>query len=280
MTTYKAIHGKTIKHLASDPDSSASEGEIWFNTTSSDYKTIVKAAGAWATGGATNTGSLSQAGFGTQTAAMKVGGRPGEKDVAEIYDGSSWTEVNDLQTARAYQSGLGTTTAGLVFGGILSDAQTALSEEYDGTNWAEGNNMGTGRYLTGTFGTQTAGLAATGNTYDAVTAVVEQYDGSSWSEVGDVNTARVTVGSSGVTQTSGIIFGGRPTNRDETEEWNGTSWTEVANLGQSATTTGGCSISSTATMKIGGYSGPPEIYYNFTEEWQDPVIGAKTITTS
>ena len=70
------------------------------------------------------------------------------------------------------------------------------------------------------------------------------------------------------------------TNTANVEKWNGTSWTEVANLGQTATNTGGCSTSSTATVKMGGYSGPPEIYYNFVEEWQDPVIGAKTITTS
>ena len=40
MTDYKAIHGKTVQSLASDPDSAAYEGQIWFNTTSSDYKTI------------------------------------------------------------------------------------------------------------------------------------------------------------------------------------------------------------------------------------------------
>ena len=93
---------------------------------------------------------------------MKVGGRPGNKDVAEIYDGSSWTEVNDLNTARAYQSGLGTTTAGLVFGGIRSDAQCALSEEWNGTGWTEGVDLGTVKYRTGTYGAQTAGFAATG----------------------------------------------------------------------------------------------------------------------
>ena len=95
MTTYKAIHGKTVQHLASDPDDGAYEGQIWFNTTSADYKTIVKVAGAWATGGNTNSASLRQAGFGTQTAAIKVGGNsPGA--YCEQYNGSSWTEVGDL----------------------------------------------------------------------------------------------------------------------------------------------------------------------------------------
>ena len=55
MTTYKAIHGKLVQALASDPDSAAYEGQMWFNTTSSDYKTILKVAGSWSTGGALNT---------------------------------------------------------------------------------------------------------------------------------------------------------------------------------------------------------------------------------
>ena len=55
MTDYKAIHGKNILHVASDLDDAEGEGQVWFNTTSSDYKTIVKVAGAWATGTALNT---------------------------------------------------------------------------------------------------------------------------------------------------------------------------------------------------------------------------------
>ena len=45
MTDYKALKGKTIKNLASDLDNAEGAGEIWFNTTSSDFKTIAKAAG-------------------------------------------------------------------------------------------------------------------------------------------------------------------------------------------------------------------------------------------
>ena len=48
MADYKEIKGKTIQNIAADLDSSAGEGQIWFNTASADYKTIVKVAGAWA----------------------------------------------------------------------------------------------------------------------------------------------------------------------------------------------------------------------------------------
>ena len=75
MADYKAIHGKNIQHLASDLDNAEGEGEIWFNTTSSDYKTIVKVAGAWASGGNLNTARDLGGSLGIQTAAMHFGGR-------------------------------------------------------------------------------------------------------------------------------------------------------------------------------------------------------------
>ena len=74
MPDYKAIHGKNIQHLASDLDNAEGEGQIWFNTTTSDYKTIVKVAGAWATGGTMNTGRYWPGGAGgAQTSAVVFG---------------------------------------------------------------------------------------------------------------------------------------------------------------------------------------------------------------
>ena len=79
MTDYKAIHGKNILHVASDLDSAEGEGQIWFNTTTSDYKTIQKVAGAWASGGDLNTARRNAGGLGTQSAAMVIGGYPAPK---------------------------------------------------------------------------------------------------------------------------------------------------------------------------------------------------------
>ena len=47
MTDYKEIKGKTVLSIASDLDNAEGEGQIWFNTTSADFKTIAKAAGTW-----------------------------------------------------------------------------------------------------------------------------------------------------------------------------------------------------------------------------------------
>ena len=77
MTTYKAIHGKTVRHLASDMDDATGLGEIWYNTASTDYKTIVKVAGAWSTGanvGTTRT-NLEGADGSSIPAGLIFGGR-------------------------------------------------------------------------------------------------------------------------------------------------------------------------------------------------------------
>ena len=50
----------------------------------------------------------------------------------EEWNGSAWSEVNDLITART-GTGLGTTEAALLIGGDLS----GNTEEWNGTNWSE-----------------------------------------------------------------------------------------------------------------------------------------------
>ena len=124
MTDYKAIKGKTVQHVASDLDSSAGEGQIWFNTTSSDYKTIIKAAGAWATGNVLNTGRSTE-GAGTQTAGLVAGGAPPITGKTEEYDGTSWVENGDLGTARYYTTSVGSLTAALVTGGFQAGDPSA-----------------------------------------------------------------------------------------------------------------------------------------------------------
>ena len=115
MTDYKAIHGKNILHVASDLDDAEGEGQVWFNTTSSDYKTIVKVAGAWATGTALNTSrsSHSQASNAPQATAFVFGGNSAQVN-AEKYDGSAWTEVAHINTGRQGGGGAGVSTSAIL----------------------------------------------------------------------------------------------------------------------------------------------------------------------
>ena len=118
MATYSGIKGFTIQSLASDPYASEA------------------LAGTWASGGTMNTarGGLSAAGSAPQTAALAFAGSlPGDSALAETYDGTSWTAVNPLTTARSEDpGGMGTQTAALCAGGD-SGGNIDSVEEYDGT---------------------------------------------------------------------------------------------------------------------------------------------------
>ncbi len=72
------------------------------NTGATEEWSSEIAQGAWSTGGNVNTARRDLGGAGTQTAGLIMGGQPPPTGVAntESYNGSSWTEVNDLNQAR------------------------------------------------------------------------------------------------------------------------------------------------------------------------------------
>ena len=101
MATYKEIHGTKVEVRSDDPANPVN-GQVWYNSqTLKGFKS--NPAGAWASGGNLNSGRSQAGTTGTQTAALATGGFPGPSGsaVTESYNGSSWTEVNDLNTARS-----------------------------------------------------------------------------------------------------------------------------------------------------------------------------------
>src|SRR5210317_570145 len=102
MAEYKGIHGTKIQNYTTDPDNPIT-GQVWYNETSQtmkfQYPTTIN---AWSTGGNLNTARYTIFGSGTQTTGLVAGGDldPGVVANTELYDGTSWTEVNDLNTAR------------------------------------------------------------------------------------------------------------------------------------------------------------------------------------
>ena len=158
MSTLKELYGKTVKVLSTDPTDAGAEGQVWYNTTSGAFKTVL-ATGAWSSGGAVNAAGTT-ASAGTQTAnVIFAGQRPGNVALVEEYNGSSWSEVNNYPISVGNLSGTGTQTAALGFGGYPNVTTT---NEYDGTNWTSGGALGTGRELLAGIGVQTAALAAGG----------------------------------------------------------------------------------------------------------------------
>ena len=228
MSTFKEIRGQLIKSLASDP-SPVTTGDIWYNSTTKLLKGV-QAVGAWSSGGALNTaresGASSSEGA-TQNAAFYAGGTTPYRANSEEYNGTSWSEGNDLNTARAQMAGAGSQTAGLAFSGYNPGGTLAISEEYNGTSWAEGNDLNVARFGMAGFGSQTAGVGCAGYG-TANTTLSEEYNGTSWTEGNNLNTARYGVAGTG-SQTAGIAIGGSPGNTS-VELYNGTDWTNASVL--------------------------------------------------
>ena len=258
MTTYKEIKGKTVQSLASDIANSSGEGQIWFNTASSDYKTIVKVAGSWASGDAVNTARNEMGGgSGTQTAALIYGGQPGTPvdQLTESYNGSTWSEESDLTTPRYYGCGFGTQTAAVTATGNSSPTYTVNVEEFNGASWTEIANVTTARWGPGSSkgAPSTAAIIAAGKTTVDV-GVAEEWNGTSWSEIGEMTTARRQVASLGASSTAAMIISGNPTPKVVVEEWNGSSWTEVGDVGASRYAGGGSGTTANGLFFGGGTS--------------------------
>ena len=73
MTTYKEIFGKPVKVLSSDPTDAGAEGQVWYNTTSGTFKTVLNVA-SWSSGGPLVSAVTGIANTGTQTASIAYGG--------------------------------------------------------------------------------------------------------------------------------------------------------------------------------------------------------------
>ena len=117
--------------------------------------------------------------MGTQTAAIRAGGYGGPpvgyQGNAEQYNGSSWTNIASINTARSRPGGSGTTSAGLIFGG--EPGNYALAESFDGSNWSTAPSLGTGRRGLAGAGTSSLALAFGGRTNPGPVNNTEEFTG-------------------------------------------------------------------------------------------------------
>ena len=243
MADSKTFGGFPVQNLSSD---STSVGQIYYNSTSGQFKAIKEGGaplGTWSSGGNLNLAGDSFAGYGTKTATGKAGGRttPGPSPALttsvathEQYNGTSWTEVGDLNQQRWLAEASGVQTSAIIYGGANPGSADPVlnTETWDGSSWTEVNDLNTSRRSFGGAGiASTAALAYGGRMGTPYKANAESWNGSSWTEVNDLNEARAyTTG--GGTHTDAILVGGYDgsSNVASFEQWDGTSWTEAADI--------------------------------------------------
>jgi len=278
MAAYKTLKGQSIRQVASDPTNPVL-GEIWYNTNLGVLKGYKTISAAWSAGGNMNTARGLLAGSGTSESAMLGAGgyspaAPSSNTWSNVeeYNGSSWSEVNDLPTIKSRFRGAGTQTAAVTFGGFTPlgpNTNYNTTEKYDGTNWTTSGNMNTARCYMAGFGIQTAAVSAGGATLnpDVGFNKTEEYNGTSWSEVNNMPTYQRNHFGVG-TLTAGVTTGGKSgpsssypgiTDTNTTFEYDGTNWT----AGGTSLITGG-SISGGGTQTVAFFAGYPQAGGNQT----------------
>ena len=191
--------------------------ELWNNTSWTTVNSTVR--------GATGAQAGASAGA-SSTSALYWGGQPGAQTLCETWDGTSWTEGTNLNTAISQGAFFGIVTAALsVSGETPAGGRVTGTEEYNGTSWSASDAVNTGANDPRGAGTTTAGIKFGGNVAPTtLTANTEKYNGTTWTEVSDLATARYALGSATRgTNTAALAFGGHssPTVRTNiTEEWN------------------------------------------------------------
>ena len=225
----------------------------------------------WSAGGNINT-AREEGGSGgsvhTQTAAIIFAGKTPPSTavaIAETYDGSTWTEIADLNSARRSQlGGAGTTTACIAFGGNNPDPVGDQTESWNGTSWTEVADMNEPVSVGGgSAGTSSASALCAGGygppgLPQGRMATVEEWDNTSWTETADLNTARYILAGAGTT-TAAVYFGGNSTSPAKvgvTESFDGTSWTETADLPAATQEHSGTGSLSAALMISGNGASP------------------------
>ena len=260
MATYKQIFGKQIKFLSSDPANEA-EGQIWYNSTSGTFKSVVLAE-ATSSADAITTGRYAIGSAGTLTAGLATGGdlfpaSPRASNATEEFNGTSWTNGNPIGTARAWLASCGTQTAAIGSGGNLQTPSgiTTATEEYDGTTWTGGTAIPNSTEAGNQFGIQTASIFIFGGVPPATPNypnVAYTQTGGAWTAIPSLNNAQWYGAVTNGTTTAGIAVGGGHPVLAHVEEWNGSAWTNSTAFPETTYNNAGNSCGTSTAMAVAG----------------------------
>jgi len=239
------------------------EGQLYFNSTTNTFKeTLSDIPGAtWSSASSLNTtrwgmGSAARGTNGTNETALAFGGGtpPANTALTEEWNGSAWSEENDLNQARKDTTGFGASYTSALCGGGGYPTRYANTETWNGSSWTEVNDLNQARSNLSGTGTVTSGIIA-GGSLPPSTALTETWDGTSWTETSDLNSARGNGAMSGDSGTSALLADGNDSKK--VEQWDGTSWTEIAETNQERSDIFGGIGNVTLAMVAGGYSPAP-----------------------
>jgi len=135
--------------------------EEWNGTSWTEVNDLNTGRYGGGASGVSSTSVLVFGGYDTPPAP----GPTGYQGATESWNGTSWTEVGDLNTKRYGNKGTGASnTSAITFGGqIPPGGYSGVTEIWNGTSWTEDTDLSTARLGPGAGGTATAAIAFGGN---------------------------------------------------------------------------------------------------------------------
>ena len=139
----------------------------------------------------------------------------------ESFDGTSWSELAEMNTARNGPFLSGDSSNAICSGGSVEPGVQVLAEVWNGSSWTETADLNTARYNGGSAGTYTSALIFGGsNQAGTDDAETEFWNGTTWTELNDLSTARKYQHGAGAASGNAILAGGfSPPAVASTEEW-------------------------------------------------------------
>ena len=226
-------------------------------------------------------------GGGSQSSAISIGGYSappspnGTLNLVEKWDGSSWSEVSEINTARYQAMGGGASNQSAITAGgeTAASGETVNTEVWDNSSWTETGDLSSARTQCAGGGPVTSAMCVSQSS--SPKGITSTFNGSTWSDVTELNTDRQAVMTMIDNDTTGTVAGGTgpaSPNSVLTETWNGTAWTEVADLASGRYNGTGVGISTEGFVAGGGTSATGT---TTTEEWTVPASTLnQTIGTS
>ena len=250
MSTYKEIHGKAIKSLSTDPSNADDAGQIWYNTASSTFKSIVSTRAYSSTTSLPSARGTNAPGGSAQDAGFSVGGNtPPSIANTDEWNGLGWTAGGAYPTGKGYLASAGPQTAALAGGGT---GYPTACNTYNGTSWTSIPAMPTGYEACRYAGTSTAGIMTAGGD-GGYPAASHEWGGSSWTAGGSLPGPKNYGSTVSGTQTASFSAGGSYPQKNTTSNYDGTSWTVSGNLPTNSYNMMGNSVGSqTAGVTQGG----------------------------
>ena len=210
-------------------------GEVWWNKTENKLK-FTFPVNAWSEVAdliSPKSFTFGSAGSGIHDALFYGGYAPFPTTTAttELWNGTSWSEVADLQDIMVRMGGTGCSTDSAIMTGGTAPIATSVGVEtntWDGSTWTEVNDHITSRGCTSLSGTQNAALLSPGVAYGGSgSPTTEEWNGTNWATSTNASLSYGQYDAQMIGTQNDTVKGVGPPQQANAAHYDGTSWSAI-----------------------------------------------------